>query len=301
MIPSVVSSNIQSLKSGGVQISKPNLSFFKSRFGYNFNTVRVHSNPEAASAARAINARAFTTGRDIFFGSDQYHPETGEGKRLLAHELTHIIQQNGQTARIQREQIPQYTRPPSRGARRAPGGGYQLSVGQFQVIVLPDGTSSDQSLTGDAITGFSLQNEGVEYELGEGGRVRLISPPGQATVTLQTNYGPNAFRTIRAGYGRGTTPDDIRAGNTTLGFHEHCHYDDLLGYLGSHQLPTFSGRDGDTRFVFLAAISLYRHDLNDYLDRARLFTIQQTDCVGSPTIDQLRGTNYCSGGGSAIP
>ena len=55
--------------------------------------MRVHTDDQAADAARAIHARAFTTGRDIAFAAEQYSPETGEGKRLLAHELTHVVQQ----------------------------------------------------------------------------------------------------------------------------------------------------------------------------------------------------------------
>jgi outer membrane biosynthesis protein TonB len=55
---------------------------------------RVHSNPEAAQMARALNAKAFTTGRDVVFGAGQYAPFTNSGRRLLAHELVHVVQQS---------------------------------------------------------------------------------------------------------------------------------------------------------------------------------------------------------------
>jgi hypothetical protein len=87
-------SRIQSLKGGGQPLPKSARSFFEQRFGYYFNHVRIHNNPEAAGLARALNATAFTMGRDIVFGTGQYAPETSSGKRLLAHELTHVIQQN---------------------------------------------------------------------------------------------------------------------------------------------------------------------------------------------------------------
>jgi hypothetical protein len=58
--------------------------------------VRIHTDSNAAYLARRVNARAFTLGRDVVFGSGQYSPETSDGKKLLAHELTHTVQQSGQ-------------------------------------------------------------------------------------------------------------------------------------------------------------------------------------------------------------
>jgi hypothetical protein len=63
------------------------------RFGHDFGQVRVHANNEAATAARAAQARAYTVGRDIVFGSGEYLPTTIVGKQLVAHELAHVIQQ----------------------------------------------------------------------------------------------------------------------------------------------------------------------------------------------------------------
>jgi len=65
-------------------------------FGHDFTDVRIHADQGAASAARAIGARAFAKGRDIVFGSGEYAPHTARGKELLAHELAHIVQQQRQ-------------------------------------------------------------------------------------------------------------------------------------------------------------------------------------------------------------
>jgi len=73
------------------------------RFGHDFSQVRVHADGEAANAARAVQARAYTIGRDIVFGDRQYQPTTRDGKRLLAHELTHVVQQRYGAPRIQRQ------------------------------------------------------------------------------------------------------------------------------------------------------------------------------------------------------
>ena len=68
-------------------------SSMEARFGHDFSQVRVHTGRQAAASARAVNARAYTVGRDVVFDSGQYAPETLAGQRLLAHELTHVVQQ----------------------------------------------------------------------------------------------------------------------------------------------------------------------------------------------------------------
>lgn len=89
---------IESLRGGGQPLPESTRSFFEPRFGHDFSRVRVHHDARAAESARAINARAYTRGRDIVFGAGQYAPGTSSGQRLLAHELTHVIQQRGAAA-----------------------------------------------------------------------------------------------------------------------------------------------------------------------------------------------------------
>lgn len=69
-------------------------SFFEPRFGYGFDDVQVHTGARADEAARSVNAEAFTVGTDIVFRSRAYQPFSKGGKRLLAHELAHVVQQN---------------------------------------------------------------------------------------------------------------------------------------------------------------------------------------------------------------
>jgi hypothetical protein len=63
------------------------------RFGHDFSHVKVHTDTKAARSATAVNALAYTVGRDVVFGVGQYTPQTNRGRRLLAHELTHVVQQ----------------------------------------------------------------------------------------------------------------------------------------------------------------------------------------------------------------
>jgi hypothetical protein len=80
--------------SGGSPMEDPTRSFMESNFGYDFSNVKIHTNDVAAKSAQAINAHAYTSGEDIVFNHGQYSPDTDQGKKLLAHELTHVVQQN---------------------------------------------------------------------------------------------------------------------------------------------------------------------------------------------------------------
>jgi len=77
--------------------------FFEPRYGVDFTAVRVHTDASADAAARSVNALAFTLGRDLVFRAGQYAPHSGPGRRLLAHELTHVVQQRASGARLQRQ------------------------------------------------------------------------------------------------------------------------------------------------------------------------------------------------------
>jgi hypothetical protein len=106
-------SRILSLHGGGQPLPESVQAFFEPRFGYDFCQVRVHADSKAAESARAVNARAFTVGHHVVMGAGQYSPGTAEGRRLLAHELTHVVQQGNPqaqgkflTAKPDKQQIP---------------------------------------------------------------------------------------------------------------------------------------------------------------------------------------------------
>jgi hypothetical protein len=85
---------INAIRGGGQPLPESTRVFFEPHFGYDFSQVRVQTDAPAAEMAKALNAKAFTFGQNIVFGTGQYALATSEGKRLLAHELTHIVQQN---------------------------------------------------------------------------------------------------------------------------------------------------------------------------------------------------------------
>lgn len=81
------------LRSPGQGLDAATRAFMEPRFGHDFSGVRVHSDTRAAESAQDVNALAYTVGRQVVFGAGQYAPETPAGRHLLAHELTHVLQQ----------------------------------------------------------------------------------------------------------------------------------------------------------------------------------------------------------------
>jgi hypothetical protein len=91
------------LRSPGQPLDPATRAFMEPRFGHNFGHVRVHADAQAAASAEAVKALAYTAGEHMVFGAGQYRPETGAGRRLLAHELSHTIQQgDGREPIVQR-------------------------------------------------------------------------------------------------------------------------------------------------------------------------------------------------------
>ncbi len=88
-----IEQQINTQRGSGQSLPTETRTFMEGGIGAGFENVKVHTNSTAVQMNRELGARAFTVGNDIFFNSNQYSPETGEGKRLLAHELTHTVQQ----------------------------------------------------------------------------------------------------------------------------------------------------------------------------------------------------------------
>lgn len=104
----------QLIPSAGRPLDPSTKDFMESRFGHNFDDVRVHIDGYANESASAINAKAYTIGRDIIFGASRYQPHTSAGKQLLAHELAHVVQdrQEGVAREVHRapEDVPELDR-----------------------------------------------------------------------------------------------------------------------------------------------------------------------------------------------
>ncbi len=98
-LPGNVMADINSAKSGGTPLPLSVRKFMEPRFEANFSQVRIHNDDRSAQLNKQVSAKAFATGNHIFFAPGQYQPETDQGKELLAHELTHTIQQGAAVQR----------------------------------------------------------------------------------------------------------------------------------------------------------------------------------------------------------
>jgi hypothetical protein len=85
------------LRSPGESLDRATQNFMESRFAHDFSGVRVHTDEHAANSARSINALAYTLGSHVVFGANQFAPSTRKGRKLIAHELAHVVQQSGAT------------------------------------------------------------------------------------------------------------------------------------------------------------------------------------------------------------
>src|SRR5262245_5616841 len=97
------------LSSPGAPLNAATRTFFERRLGYDFGKVRVHADARAAESSRAVNALAYTVGSDVVFASGQYAPGTRTGQKLLAHELTHVVQQTQAASPALQRQIESQT------------------------------------------------------------------------------------------------------------------------------------------------------------------------------------------------
>jgi hypothetical protein len=104
--PPVAGNFIRSLSGKGDPMTAKANAFFSDKMNYDFSNVKVHTGPDAADSAKELNAKAYTLGNNIVFNQGQYNRESNEGKKLLAHELTHIMQQNPDPV-LKRKNIPE--------------------------------------------------------------------------------------------------------------------------------------------------------------------------------------------------
>jgi|SRR5665213_2545888 len=142
---------VGNLNSSGQSLSNELRNFYEPRLGYDLRDVKVHTDNVAAKSAQSINALAYTSGNNIVFNNGQYQPETDTGKKLLAHELTHVVQQHHTSKNIQKAPakntfidaaawkdaagatvaLDAYTALPEADRRAAVAGSYKLDLVQI--------------------------------------------------------------------------------------------------------------------------------------------------------------------------
>ncbi|MCP4255208.1 MAG: DUF4157 domain-containing protein [Candidatus Scalindua sp.] len=176
-----ISFDIQSLQGGGHPLSGAEQSFFEPRFGSNFSGVRVHSDARAASLARSVNARAFTHGSNVVLGAGEYSAGSLKGRKLMAHELTHVMQQQEQ----------QTDHEESEGEKSIQSKLHSTVPGVQKSEIEDTVTSQTQDPASGVFSGEVTRREFVPAEgttpertLGTLGGIRIEFDPGNCTITL---------------------------------------------------------------------------------------------------------------------
>lgn len=143
---SVAATGVQQAVAGsGSALAPADRSFFGARLGADFSHVRIHTGPDAERSAAALSAHAYTVGNHIVFNRDRFQPGEATGRRLLAHELVHVLQQQGGAPALQREPEDEKESPKSPGdGGNAGGSGTQAQVARVDVALLLDDESVSQ-------------------------------------------------------------------------------------------------------------------------------------------------------------
>lgn len=272
------SSRLSARKGGGSPLPAPARAQMEQGIGADFSQVRIHTDSEAAQMNKEIHAQAFTHGKDVYFNNGKFSPESAEGKRLLAHELTHVVQQNGgQSNDIQRDistPLPRRVRPNRRT------GIARTTINGIRVIILPDSVS--EVAGNGAETSADWNSVTINYETDSRGRIKSFTGPAGPEVTIHTVYEEGADPNATSAYGRGTTAADQRAGNTSLRFHEGSHGTAVLDYIRSNPFPVFTGRKKMAEADFQQAMGDYLAARTAYIDAVNAASAGPVDCVGTP-------------------
>jgi len=174
--PSVVGEVLQST---GQPLEASTRRLFENRLGHDFSRVRVHTDTRASESARAVSALAYTVGKDIVFGAGQYAPSTPQGRRLLAHELVHVVQQGGRSYRpgtplrvtgpngALEHQAKAAARYPGQPAGLIPGSGPTAISLQRAVEVPASPTVGVKTTTDDSCAGWFSDHESLTKRAAE--------------------------------------------------------------------------------------------------------------------------------------
>ena len=179
-------SYVGSLGSSGQGLAASDRQFFESKFGHDFSGVKIHTGADAAQSAESINAKAYTSGNNIVFNDGQYAPESDSGKRLIAHELTHVVQQSQSAGMVQKDTDADKAKAAADEAKKkadliAKIKGYGISeVEDVDGAVF---TSAQLDLVDKAFAGLPIEDKAAI----KGAKLRRLTSLGDKTGGRYTN------------------------------------------------------------------------------------------------------------------
>lgn len=169
--PEKIQSQIENTRGSGMQIDEQTRSFMGKRFGADFSNVNVHTGQTAVEMNKQLHAQAFTVGNDIYFNNGKYNPGSQSGKELLAHELTHTIQQG---AGIQ----PMIQKDGEEGTETSTGSSHpfaDLVAGILRDQLSNSGLREHLSSLGDELQGLAVDSTTEEGDQPSTSAERLAS------------------------------------------------------------------------------------------------------------------------------
>lgn len=232
--------------------------YFEPRFKRDFSSVRIHTGTQASQAARELDARAFTAGRNIFLGSGEYQPATASGRHLLAHELTHVVQQGSAGPRGMVQPA---------GERKSSVPSLQCQTGDETIEPAFGGAGSEDDLQSEPFASnarlqrafdnnpaLGVGESGEAVQLAQEGLVRdgfLMPRSTQPTGELDGAFGQETFSTMRAFQGKHGLDVDGIIGHQTMG-----KLDELAVQPPERQCTSTESALADTRALFPGGVCL---------------------------------------------
>ena len=150
-----------------------------------------------------------------------------------------------------------------------------------QVIILPD-TTGETHDGADASTALKVGWETPGWQADARGIVHKLSGVAQVTLTIQTIYLPDVDPAGDSGYGKGTTKQDMKAGNKSLRFHEGSHGSEAILFIKKHAIPKFKGKIGQNIEQYRQAVTDFDQKMTEYTVTLQSSNLLKVDCVGTP-------------------
>lgn len=287
----ILSDQLQRKKGNGQAMAPATQKDMSRKIGADLSGVRIHTGSDAVAMTKQLHAQAFTHGNDIYFNEGKYNTGSRDGNKLLAHELTHVVQQNA-AAPLQKNNMSQHTAaatvqrdsstplPPGVKADKKTKIA-RFTNGGFVIKILPDKQAKKDS-TEVKETG-AVTNGKISYRASyktEGGKVVDVTVTKE--LTIQTTYGAKAKGSDTSAYGRGTTAEDKEKGNTTLKFHEGNHGQDFINYVVNHPFPVLEVTEPLTQQEYDEKYSEWETQVKEYQVAMQAESEKKTDKVGEP-------------------
>lgn len=280
-------------RSKGNPLSPEVYNEMSSAIGADFGNVRIHTDDKAAELSNELGAQAFTHGNDVYFNSGKYDTESSAGKRLLAHELTHVVQQGAAPAVSERHSAtaPVHAAP---GVQRdtstpLPEGVVPdekskvatFRVGDFTVIIKPDrkAKKKDKVAPNAARTSFKIPYTLKPIKNKKG---KIESVVITKKLEIQTIYGSKANAEDLSAYGKGHIKSDVDAGNDSLGFHEGSHGQDFLNYIATQPFPEILIESPVTQAQYNKLKAEWKKEYKKFVQGMQKDSEDKTDNVTDP-------------------